>query len=280
MQIKKYEISGPLMKEKNSVNSLTAANVRMRPCLLRLLSILVIAGLIGAGACYSRTPSNETSQRFSNEKPESVEQEHRTPQILLDCASMRLKKLSALITPAAGGLAHSTGKSVGLTNASFDATGNSSTPCKEMSGLAAMMNSLGIVPSVWPVLGRVTARFGKRQDPFSGEDAFHDGLDIASHYGDAIRATADGIVATVKRGGSYGMLVVIDHGFGVASWYGHLSTFAAKVGAHVKRGQIIGYEGRTGRATGTHLHYEVRIDNTPVNPFYFLNGSESTAAGD
>jgi murein DD-endopeptidase MepM/ murein hydrolase activator NlpD len=280
MQIKKYEISGPLMKDKNYASSIRAANVRMRPCLLRLLTILVIAGLIGAGACYSQTPSNETSHRFSNDKPESVEQEHRAPRILLDCASRRLKELSALITPVAGGLAHSTGKSFSLTNVSLDATGNSVTPCKEMPGLAAMMNSLGIVPTVWPVLGRVTARFGKRQDPFSGEDAFHDGLDIASHYGDAIRATADGIVATVKRGGSYGMLVVIDHGFGVASWYGHLSTFAAKVGAHVKRGQVIGYEGRTGRATGTHLHYEVRIDNTPVNPLYFLNGSKSTAAGD
>lgn len=280
MQIKKYEISGPLMKDKNCITPITAANVRMRPYLLRLPTILAIAGLIGAGACYSRTPSNEANHRFSNDKPENVEQEHRAPQILLDCAGMRLKEISALTTPVAGGIAHSTSKLFGLTNASSDAAGNSATPCKEMPGLAAMMNSLGIVPSVWPVLGRLTARFGKRQDPFSGEDAFHDGLDIASHYGDAIRATADGIVATVKRGGGYGMLVVIDHGFGVASWYGHLSTFAAKVGAHVKRGQIIGYEGRTGRATGTHLHYEVRIDNTPVNPLYFLNGSKSTAAGD
>ena len=108
---------------------------------------------------------------------------------------------------------------------------------------AAQLSSLGIVPTLWPVVGEITGHFGERLDPFSGEGAFHAGMDIASHYGDAIHATADGVVAVMDQRAGYGRLVVIDHGFGVTTWYGHLSGFATHVGMHVKRGDIIGYEG-------------------------------------
>jgi murein DD-endopeptidase MepM/ murein hydrolase activator NlpD len=146
---------------------------------------------------------------------------------------------------------------------------------------AAQLSSLGIVPTLWPVVGEITGHFGERLDPFSGEGAFHAGIDIASHYGDAIRATADGLVAVMDQRAGYGRLVVIDHGFGVTTWYGHLSGFATHVGTRVKRGDIIGYEGQSGRSTGPHLHYEVRIYNTPVNPWRYLsNAATSTAAAD
>jgi murein DD-endopeptidase MepM/ murein hydrolase activator NlpD len=95
-------------------------------------------------------------------------------------------------------------------------------------------------------------------------------MDIASHYGDEVRATADGIVTEVGRRAGYGRLVVIDHGFGVTTWYGHLSAFNVQPGMHVKCGDVVGYEGNSGRSTGPHLHYEVRIYNTPVNPWRYL----------
>jgi murein DD-endopeptidase MepM/ murein hydrolase activator NlpD len=108
-------------------------------------------------------------------------------------------------------------------------------------------------------VGQLTGHFGERLDPFSGEGAFHAGLDIASHYGDAIRVTADGVVTETDRRTGYGRLIVVDHGFGATTWYGHLSAFATAPGVYVKAGDIIGYEGQSGRSTGPHLHYEVRI---------------------
>jgi len=139
------------------------------------------------------------------------------------------------------------------------------------------LSTLGIAPTLWPVVGRITGVFGERLDPFSGEGAFHSGLDIASRYGDEIRATGDGIVDTVEQRAGYGRLVIVDHGFGVTTWYGHLSGFNVQVGMRVKCGDVIGYEGDSGRSTGPHLHYEVRIYNTPVNPWRYLrNVSPST----
>jgi len=146
----------------------------------------------------------------------------------------------------------------------------------------SQLNALGIVPTLWPVVGRITAHFGERMDPFSGEGAFHPGLDIASHYGDPVHATADGIVTEAGRDGGYGRLVVIDHGFGVTTWYGHLSGFNVQPGMHVKAGDVIGYEGDSGRSTGPHLHYEIRIYNTPVNPWPYLRHIHptETSSGD
>ncbi len=143
---------------------------------------------------------------------------------------------------------------------------------------SAQFTSLGIVPTLWPVVGEITGHFGERLDPFSGEGAFHAGMDIASHYGDAVRATGDGVVSAAggERSG-YGRLVVIDHGFGVSTWYGHLSAFKTQVGMHVKAGDVIGLEGKSGRSTGPHLHYEVRIYNTPVNPWRYLKNVNPTA---
>lgn len=130
--------------------------------------------------------------------------------------------------------------------------------------------SLANAPSLWPVVGPVTSSFGEREDPFNGEGAFHAGIDISSHFGEPVRATADGTVETAGRASGYGREIVIDHGYGVKTLYGHLSGFAVTDGQQVTRGQIIGYVGTTGRSTGPHLHYEVRIRNTPVNPHKYL----------
>jgi murein DD-endopeptidase MepM/ murein hydrolase activator NlpD len=135
---------------------------------------------------------------------------------------------------------------------------------------ASQLSTLGLAPTLWPVLGQITGHFGERLDPFSGEGAFHAGLDIASRYGDAIHVTADGIVEEAGQRAGYGRVVVVDHGFGVTTLYGHLSAFNVQPGMRVKAGDVIGYEGDSGRSTGPHLHYEVRIYNTPVNPWRYL----------
>ena len=125
-------------------------------------------------------------------------------------------------------------------------------------------------PSIWPVEGRVGSGFGEREDPFNGEGKFHSGIDIEAPYGTPVRATADGDVSGASLGAGYGREVVLDHGHDVITVYGHLSSVVAIPGQHVILGQIIGYVGQTGRATGPHLHYEVRVHNVPVNPHKYL----------
>ncbi|PYU67095.1 MAG: hypothetical protein DMG49_19950 [Acidobacteria bacterium] len=127
------------------------------------------------------------------------------------------------------------------------------------------------------LLSHITDSFGERLDPFSGEGAFHTGVDVASDYGAPVHATADGIITISENHAGYGRLVVIDHGFGITTWYAHLSAFSAVAGARVKRGEVLGYTGISGRSTGPHVHYEVRMNNAPINPWRYM---KSTPAGD
>jgi murein DD-endopeptidase MepM/ murein hydrolase activator NlpD len=128
-------------------------------------------------------------------------------------------------------------------------------------------------PSLWPVEGRLTSSFGERVDPFNGEGAFHSGIDISVPYGTPVHAAADGVVTFAEVMNGYGNLISVEHGHGLSTRYGHLSAFAVTAGEHVHRGQVIGYVGATGRATSPHLHYEVRIQDTPVNPHKYLRGT-------
>jgi murein DD-endopeptidase MepM/ murein hydrolase activator NlpD len=125
-------------------------------------------------------------------------------------------------------------------------------------------------PSIWPAHGWLTGYFGGRSDPFSGEPAFHQGLDISTEKGDPVYATADGTVESAAYSGDYGNLVVIKHGFELTTRYGHLSGFAVKPGQAVKRGAVIGYVGATGRATGSHVHYEILANGKLINPLQLL----------
>ena len=125
-------------------------------------------------------------------------------------------------------------------------------------------------PTLWPVEGPLTGHFGERSDPFSGEGAFHRGVDISSEYGTRVIAPANGTIRYADFMNGYGKSVVIEHGNGITTLYGHLSGFAVSPGQTVRRGDTIGYVGLSGRSTGPHLHYEVRIRNTPVNPNKYL----------
>ena len=127
------------------------------------------------------------------------------------------------------------------------------------------------VPSLWPVRGRVTEGFGQRLDPFSGEGVFHSGVDISVPLGTRVEAPSDGIVVGAGVESGYGNQIVLDHGFGMTSKYCHLSKMFVVVGQEVKRGQVIGAVGMTGRTTGPHLHYEVIVNDTPVNPMKYLH---------
>jgi murein DD-endopeptidase MepM/ murein hydrolase activator NlpD len=274
--------------------------------ILHVLALLAIVGgiTIAAGiGSYSRMLWKAANYNSLRREQESLKQQYVDLQTQVKDTNQRLNSLQSL----AGEVAMAYGitrfrqtpfgltDTVGLSDAAFqqsvDEFGylakNATAVAMSSGGMrilpATELSALGIVPTLWPVVGEITGHFGERLDPFSGEGAFHAGLDIASHYGDEIRATAEGDVEAVDRRPGYGRLIIIDHGFGVTTWYGHLSGFNVQPGMHVKSGDVIGYEGDSGRSTGPHLHYEVRIYNTPVNPWRYLRGAAHTArtsAGD
>lgn len=166
-------------------------------------------------------------------------------------------KLSALTGAATNGI------SLGLTH--------NATPSDWLRANAA--------PNLWPVEGPITGSFGERIDPFNGEGAFHAGVDISASVGQPVISPADGIVEFADFMGGYGRAIVIDHGHGISTRYGHLSSFAVTSGQQVRRGDTIGYVGDSGRSTGPHLHYEVRINDTPVNPHKYLRLTIAGAGG-
>ena len=152
-----------------------------------------------------------------------------------------------------------------------------------MSGVTALAVSFGVhggtvndwmrmaaAPSLWPVEGRIMSSFGERNDPFNGEGAFHRGMDISGDYGQSIVSPADGVVESAEVRNGYGKTVTVSHGHGIKTLFGHMSGFAVTVGQRVRRGDTIGYVGLSGRSTGPHVHYEVHINDAPVNPHKYL----------
>jgi murein DD-endopeptidase MepM/ murein hydrolase activator NlpD len=125
-------------------------------------------------------------------------------------------------------------------------------------------------PSMFPAEGWLTSTMGTRRDPITGDRDFHPGLDISADYGSPVHATADGTVSRAAAEGGYGNLIIIDHGYGLETRYGHLSRYKVRTGAKVKRGDVVGYVGSTGRSTGSHLHYEVRVYGRLMNPLRLL----------
>src|SRR5208282_5522538 len=270
--------------------------VRIPFYVLHALAILAVVGgitVIAAMGSYSRMLWKATSYNSLRHDQETLKQQYSQLQTEVKDTNQRLTSLQSLAgeVAMAYGITRFRQTPFGLTDSSPEPDAEFQESVDEFSYLeknaaavamsaggmrllpAAQLSSLGIVPTLWPVMGHITGHFGERLDPFSGEGAFHAGMDIASHYGDSVHATADGIVEVVDQRAGYGKLVIIDHGFGVSTWYGHLSAFSTHVGTHVKRGDIIGLEGQSGRSTGPHLHYEVRIYNTPVNPWRYLSSA-------
>jgi murein DD-endopeptidase MepM/ murein hydrolase activator NlpD len=150
-----------------------------------------------------------------------------------------------------------------------------------LSGFAGMEASGMNMPDMWPILGPITSGFGEREDPIigGGEGEFHKGVDIGSPDGTPVHAPADGRVIKAGPGTGYGREIEIDHGNGLVTLYGHLSGYNVTVGEQVVKGQVIGYVGHSGRTTGSHLHYEVQVRGTAVNPHKYLRTTMAQLGG-
>jgi murein DD-endopeptidase MepM/ murein hydrolase activator NlpD len=140
-----------------------------------------------------------------------------------------------------------------------------------LSSPARRFRAMASIPNLWPVDGRLMGGFGPRSDPFSGEGTeIHTGVDISAPTGTPIHVTADGIVGFADMESGYGRVVKIDHGGGIETWYAHLSKFYVHTGQEVRRGELVGLVGTSGRVTAPHLHYEVRVNGRPMNPYQYL----------
>ena len=278
--------------------------MRVPHYVLHVLGVLAVVGgitVVAAVGSYSRMLWKVTNYNALRRDQDTLQKQYKDLQTVVKDTNQRLNSLQSLASEVAMtyGITRFRETPFGLTGTSIEPTEsdyqqsidqfdflqrNATGVALASQGLRLLpgpkMGDVGFVPSIWPVIGEISGSFGQRMDPFSGEGAWHTGVDIASHYGDEVHASADGVIVFVDTRGGYGRLVVIDHGFGISTWYGHLSEFDTHVGTHVKRGEVIGLVGESGRATAPHVHYEVRINNTPVNPWRYLHGNTLTAAAD
>jgi len=140
----------------------------------------------------------------------------------------------------------------------------------EIEKMARTMDQLATKPSIWPTSGEVTSGFGWRNSPMGGGGELHPGIDIANSMGAPVVAAADGVVVQSGAAGGYGNMVQIDHGNGISTIYGHNSRIIVSAGQSVRKGQVVSYVGSTGKSTGPHLHYEVRVNGNAVNPIGFM----------
>jgi murein DD-endopeptidase MepM/ murein hydrolase activator NlpD len=268
--------------------------------LLHALAVLAIIGSITVAAAigsYSRMLWKVGNYNALRHDQETLKKQYRDLQTTVKDTNQRLDSLQSLATEVA--------MTYGVMRyhpAAFDQMDSAATPedafdrsveqysflQRNAAVIAASSEGLRLLPasafadssytpSTWPVLGRVTDGFGERLDPFSGEGAFHTGVDVSADYGAPVHVTADGMVLDAGQHSGYGRVVIVDHGFGLTTWYAHLSSFAVIAGTRVRRGEVIGYAGISGRATGPHVHYEVRVNNAPVNPRHYM---KSAASGD
>jgi murein DD-endopeptidase MepM/ murein hydrolase activator NlpD len=285
-------------------NQSNVRKIRVPGYVLHVLALLAIVGgitTLAAFGSYSRMLWKVTNYNNLVHQQNTLKQQYQQLQATVQDTNQRLSSLQSLATEVAMtygfmrfrrtpfGLDEVGPGGAPVTEASYEQTveqfnflkKNATSVALASSGLRLMPQpgvgdlAATTMPSLWPVIGRITGSFGERLDPFSGEGAFHSGVDISADYGNAVHATADGIVVAVEIRAGYGRLVVVDHGFGLSTWYGHLSSFATEVGSHVKRGDPIGYVGVSGRVTGPHVHYEVRIHGAPVNPWRYLRSASS-----
>ena len=261
---------------------------------LHVLAVLAVVGGITVAAAvgsYSRMLWKVGNYNALRRKQDNLQEQYQQLQKTVSDTDQRMSSLQSLASEVAMtyGFDHLRNSPFGVTEAAIGPEGSFEHTVAEFNFLERnvtsaagatdaslrLMPSMGLgeltfSPTLWPVIGPITGSFGQRMDPFSGEGAFHTGVDISAEYGTGVRAAADGVVVVADEHAGYGRLVVVDHGFGVTTWYGHLSSFTTPTGIHVKRGDIIGYVGVSGRTTGPHVHYEVRINDAPVNPSRYL----------
>jgi murein DD-endopeptidase MepM/ murein hydrolase activator NlpD len=265
--------------------------------LVLALSVVGIATVAALANSYARMLLKVSNYNNLRSERETLKTQYRTLESTVTSTNVKLDSLQSLAAEVA--LTYGFGDArrprfpaavlalATQTNATVDSSFRASLYAFNMIRRASLEpdgNTLGrgmfsnpqiartTVPSIWPVRGQITAGFGQRMDPFSGEGAFHPGVDISVPFGTKVEAAADGIVLEAGPESGYGNEILIDHGFGLTTKYGHLSRIFVVVGQELKRGQVIGAVGMTGKTTGPHLHYEVHIHDTPVNPTRYLRG--------
>jgi len=276
----------------------TLRKLRVPYYVLHALAVLAVVGaatVIAGVASYGRMLWKATNYNAVRVERDALKQRYQHLQAMVKDTDQRLNSLQSLATEVAMtyGIIRFRQTPFGLAEAPVEPEAiyqrsveqfnflvkNPTSVALAAEGLRLMpgrdFRDLTFTPSLWPVVGRITGSFGERLDPFSGEGAFHAGVDISSDYGDDVRAAAEGLVVAVETQAGYGRTVIVDHGFGITTLYGHLSGFKTRLGARVKRGEVVGTVGMSGRVTGPHVHYEVRLYGAPVNPWRYLRGSSA-----
>jgi len=244
--------------------------------LYALAGLAIVGGITvtAAAGAYGRLLLKATAYNALARKQGTLEREYHALQQTANETDKRLSSLQSMATEVAmtygfmrfrnTPFANAT-QPLGNPDSSYDHSVaefnflESNSPRLALAGVSMpLLSNPGLgetsfTPNLWPVIGRITGYFGERLDPFSGEGAYHTGVDISSPYGDVVRAAGDGVILSAESHAGYGRLVVIDHGFGVNTWYGHLANFAVVPGMHVRRGETIGHVGVSGRTTGPHV---------------------------
>lgn len=285
-------------RQTGAVRRLTVVR---RPAALAVLAVLSVPVLIGLGAKWSgqakitQLALHTEALRIENESYRAATGELATQISTLQTAITDLGQ-DAQLDPAVKRAIENLPALV--RNRAMGRGGEASAPPTVASSLASPDHTFGILqgllgslearlesvrtgvekqqalaaatPSIWPVVGYLSSMWGSRSDPFTGGRDFHPGLDISVNSGTPIHATADGVVESAGYAGNYGNAVVVRHGFGLSTRYGHMSRIASYAGMKVKRGEIIGYVGATGRATSAHLHYEILLNGQSINPLSLL----------
>ena len=273
--------TGRLVTRPHGVSTLPAATeararlIEQRQALIEamLSGGQVDPAMIQAAAQRGRIATDGPLARVEQAQLEQAALVAKALDVRYQVTAAELKKLG--IRPAVDGKGAVGGPFEAAGNATFKALFNS------WKKLDQLQDGVIAVPSDKPVKASVefTSGFGVRSDPFRYSAAMHPGIDLAGHYGTPIYATADGTVLRAGwNSGGYGNLVEIDHGRGITTRYGHMSAILVSAGQHVTRGQQIGRMGSTGRSTGNHLHYEVRIDGRAVNPIPFMKSTDYVLA--
>jgi murein DD-endopeptidase MepM/ murein hydrolase activator NlpD len=276
--------------------------VRLRTGLVATAAVFSIPVLMGLGARWSAVSEID----FLRQSIASLEQENSSYRAATEALTGQIASLQSAVTELGvkASIDPATARAIDklpgvLRNRAIGGTSSATAPLPLFpTGVNSLEDSFGIMrdllqgmetrlnvvrksverrqalanatPSLWPVFGWLSGSYGQRTDPFTGDSGFHRGLDISADRGQPVFATASGKVVIASYAGDYGNLVVIDHGFGLTTRYGHLSTFKVRSGARVNRGDVIGLVGATGRATGPHLHYEVLANGQLLNPLRLL----------
>lgn len=278
--------------------------ISLKPTLAAVTFLFALPVLMGLGARWSAQSAIDELERSNNVlQMENASYKEATGELAAQLSSLQsavdelgvrstvdpdvsraMEKLPAIVKSRAMGGGESESVAAPVLGGAFGSPDNTFGVLRDLLGvIEGRLNSVrrgvekrqalaAATPSIWPVPGWLSSAYGTRRDPFTGDKDFHPGLDISADYGQPIHATADGTITSASASGAYGNLVVIDHGYGITTRYGHLSRFAVMNGQQIRRGDVIGYVGSTGRSTSPHLHYEILVNGQLTNPLKLLAG--------